>query len=163
IEPFLAALATGLMPGDGKNVTSGVALATQFLAAEPVAGTILVVADDLDEPAIRRAAGRNGVALLSVAPPQPGERMGLGSDVVRVSVDNSDIQAIERRIETRFQSAQADAFGTQWRDEGYWLLFPIALLGLLWFRRGTTVAWVLLLFVCVHALHTRTQQQKTDT
>ena len=36
IEPFLAALATGLMPGDGKNVTSAVSLATQFLAAEPL-------------------------------------------------------------------------------------------------------------------------------
>ena len=48
IEPFLAALATGLMPGDGKNVTAAASLATQFLATEPVAGTILVVADDLD-------------------------------------------------------------------------------------------------------------------
>src|SRR5262245_54444609 len=151
IGPFLAALVTGLMPSDGKNVGAAVALATQFMAAEPVAGTILVVADDLDEPAIRQAAGRNGVALLSVAPAQPGQGIGLGSDVVRVSVDNSDIQAIERRIETRFQSAQGDAFGMQWRGEGYWLLFPIALLGLLWFRRGTTVAWVALLLVATQA------------
>ena len=82
--------------------------------------------------------------------------MGLGSDVVRVSVDGSDIQAIERRIETRFQAAQGDAFGMQWRDEGYWLLFPLALLGLLWFRRGTTVAWVVMLFVaCRPCLQTR--------
>lgn len=161
IAPFLAALATGLMPGDGKNVTSAVSLATQFLAAEPVAGTILVVADDLGEQAaIRQAAGRNGVALLSVAPAQPGGGIGLGPDVVRVSVDSSDIQAIERRIETRFQAAQGDAFGTQWRDEGYWLLFPIALLGLLWFRRGTTVAWVLMLFVYVQALPAQAQEQQ---
>ncbi len=152
IEPFLAALATGLMPGDGKNVTSAVSLATQFLAAEPVAGTILVVADDLDEAAIRQAAGRNGVAMLKVAPAPSGEAMGLGSEIVRVSVDGSDIQAIERRIETRFQAAQGDAFGMQWRDEGYWLLLPLALLCLLWFRRGTTVAWVVMLFVAMQAL-----------
>jgi len=159
IEPFLAALATGLMPGDGKNVTSAVSLATQFLAAEPVAGTILVVADDLDEAAIRQAAGRNGVAMLRVAPAQSGGGMGLGSDIVRVSVDGSDIQAIERRIETRFQAAQGDAFGMQWRDEGYWLLFPLALLCLLWFRRGTTVAWVVMLFVAVQALPAKAQEQ----
>jgi Ca-activated chloride channel family protein len=160
IEPFLAALATGLMPGDGKNVTSAVSLATRFLAAEPVAGTILVVADDLrEQAAIRQAAGRNGVALLSVAPAQSGEGTGFGSDIVRVSVDGSDIQAIERRIETRFQAAQGDAFGTQWRDEGYWLLFPIALLGLLWFRRGTTVAWVVMLFLAVQALPARAEGQ----
>jgi Ca-activated chloride channel family protein len=159
IEPFLAALATGLMPEDGKNVTSAVSLAAQFLATEPVAGTILIVADDPgEETTIRQAAGRNGIALLSVAPAQSGERVGLGSDAVRVSVDNSDIQAIERRIETRFQSAQGDAFGMQWRDEGYWLLFPIALLGLLWFRRGTTVAWVAMLFIAVQALPARAQE-----
>ena len=95
IEPFLAALSTGLMPEDGKNATAAVSLATQFLAAEPVAGTILVVADGLDEAAIRQAAGRNGVAMLAVAPAPSGGGMGLGSDVVHVSVDSSDIQAIE--------------------------------------------------------------------
>ena len=160
IEPFLAALATGLMPGDGKNVTAAVSLATQFLAAEPVAGTILVVADDLDEAAIRQAAGRNGVAMLRVAPARSGDGMGLGSDAVRVSVDGSDIQAIERRIETRFQAAQGDAFGMQWRDEGYWLLLPLALLGLLWFRRGTTVAWVVMLFVAMQALPARRRSSR---
>ena len=159
IEPFLAALATGLMPGDGKNVTAAVSLATQFLAAEPVAGTILVVADDLDEAAIRQAAGRNGVAMLRVVPAQSDGGMGLGSDVVRVSVDGTDIQAIERRVETRFQAAQGDAFGMQWRDEGYWLLFPLALLCLLWFRRGTTVAWVVMLFVAMQALPAKAQEQ----
>src|ERR1700750_3444010 len=84
---------------------------------------------------------------ISASSPQSGEGTGFGSDVVRVSVDNSDIQAIERRIETRFQAAQGDAFGTQWRDEGFWLLLPVALLSLLWFRRGTTVAWGFALFM----------------
>ena len=159
IEPFLAALATGLMPGDGKNVTGAVSLATQFLAAEPVAGTILVVADDLDEARDppggrpqRRRDVEGGACTIR-------RGMGLGSDVVRVSVDGSDIQAIERRIETRFQAAQGDAFGMQWRDEGYWLLLPLALLGLLWFRRGTTVAWVVMLFVAMQALPAKAQEQ----
>jgi Ca-activated chloride channel homolog len=147
IEPFLAALSPGLMPSDGKNVVGAISLATQSLASEPVAGTILVVADDLgnaDGAALRQAAGRNGLAMLGVAPPDSGTGP---LDAVRVTVDSADIRALERRIETRFQSAQGDAFGTQWRDEGYWLLVPIALLSLLWFRRGTTVAWVLALFV----------------
>src|SRR5262245_16553008 len=74
IEPFLAALATGLMPSDGKNVGAAIALATQLLATEPVAGTILVVTDDPgDEAAIRQAAGRNGIVTLKIAPPQSGE------------------------------------------------------------------------------------------
>jgi von Willebrand factor type A domain len=59
IEPFLAALAPGLMPADGKNAAGAVALAAQSLAAEPVAGTILLVADDLggaDGATLRQAA-----------------------------------------------------------------------------------------------------------
>ncbi|HYI28731.1 MAG TPA: VWA domain-containing protein [Bradyrhizobium sp.] len=159
IGPFLAALATGLMPRDGKDAVGAVALASQFLASEPVAGTILVVADDFgDGAAIRKAAGRNGVAMLGMAPVNPGEG-GLGSDIVRVSVNGSDIQALERRIETRFQAAQGDAFGLQWRDEGYWLLFPVALLGLLWFRRGTTVAWAVMLVLTLPVAPADAQEQ----
>jgi Ca-activated chloride channel family protein len=66
---------------------------------------------------------------------------------VQLTVDDADLRALERRIDTRFQSAQADQAGTRWRDEGYWLLFPIALLGLIWFRRGMTVQWVILLLL----------------
>src|SRR6185437_14529852 len=121
---------------------------TTVMAAESLAGTILVIADGIgDEAAVRRVAGRNGVLMLSVAPPPSDLRESLRSDTVRVSVDGSDIRSLERRIETSYQSAQSAAFGTRWRDEGYWLLLPVALLGLLWFRRGVTVAWVVAFIV----------------
>ncbi|WP_051334605.1 VWA domain-containing protein [Bradyrhizobium sp. Ai1a-2] len=156
IEPFLAALAPRLMPSDGRNALAAVALAAQSLASEPVAGTILVVTDDsasTAEPALRQAAGRNNLLMLDVMP------MGapLASGAVRVSVDGSDIRMLERRIETRYQAAQGDTFGSQWLDEGYWLLFPVALLALLWFRRGTTVAWMLAFFLAFHALPANAQ------
>jgi Ca-activated chloride channel homolog len=150
IEPFLAALTPGLMPSDGHNAIAAVALAAQSLAAEPVAGTILIVADDLgsaDDAVLRQAAGRNNLLMLAVA---PADAMPSASGIVRVSIDGSDIRSLERRIETRYQAAQGDTFGTQWLDEGYWLLMPLALLGLLWFRRGTTVAWTLA-FLLLHA------------
>src|SRR5262249_56947654 len=95
--------------------------------------------------AVRRAAGRNNVLILGVTPPQRME--GLPSAAVRLSVDGADIRSLERGIETSYQSAQSAAFGTRWRDEGYWLLLPVALLGLLWFRRGVTVAWVIAFLV----------------
>ncbi|MFT4119710.1 VWA domain-containing protein [Bradyrhizobium sp.] len=150
IEPFLAALAPGLMPAAGRNTTAAVALAAEALAPETVPGTILVVADDVagEDGAVRQAAGRNGLVKLSVTPQHAGGGLALRSDVVPVSVDDTDIGALERRIETRYRAAQGDAFGTQWRDEGFWLLLPIALLSLLWFRRGTTVTWVVA-FICL--------------
>jgi Ca-activated chloride channel homolog len=147
IEPFLTALAPGMMPADGKDTIGAVALATRSLAAEPVAGTILVVADDLgntDEPKLRDGAARNNLLMLGVTPSQPANATAsfLRSSTVRVSVDASDIRTLERRSESRFQAAQGETFGSQWLDEGYWLLLPTAVLSLLWFRRGTTVAWV---------------------
>ncbi|HEY6384025.1 MAG TPA: VWA domain-containing protein [Pseudolabrys sp.] len=148
IEPFLAALTTALMPVPGNNAEPAMALAAKVMANESVAGTILVVADGLggDPVAVRRAAGRNDVLMLSVAPPQ-SDLPGLQSRSVQVSVDSADIRSLERRIEISYESAQSAAFGTRWRDEGYWLLIPALLLGLLWFRRGITVAWVIALLI----------------
>lgn len=159
IAPFLAALAPGLMPADGNNVASAIALAVQSLATEPVAGTILIVADDLgaaDAAAIRQAAGRNNLVMLAVTASVTSSP--LGSDAVAVSVDGADILRLERRIETRFQAAQSDALGTRWQDEGFWLLLPLALLTLLWFRRGTTVAWVVAFVIVAHAGPSRAEE-----
>jgi Ca-activated chloride channel family protein len=162
IEPFLAALTPGLMPADGRNVAAAVTLAAQSLADEIVTGTILVVSDGLDDPEnalAHQVAGRNNLVIFRVAPSQGGTMAALQrSDVVPVSIDNSDIEMLQRRIETRFQSAQGDAFGAQWQDEGYWLLLPAALLSLLWFRRGTTVPWVLAFFLMFHACPASAQQ-----
>jgi len=132
-----------------------VALAAQSLSGEPVAGTVLIVADDIgneDGGALRQAAGRNNLLMLAVRSPQAAGTSLARSDAVPVSIDGTDIRTLQRRIETHFQAAQGDAFGAEWRDEGYWLLLPAALLSLLWFRRGTTVAWALALFL---ALQTR--------
>ena len=152
VEPYLDALAPGLMPRDGKNARAAILRAAQSLATEQVPGTVLLVADDLGDgnvAALRQAAGRNNLLMLGLRPLSGSTSSAL--DAVPVSVDGADIRALERRIETRFQAAQGDAFGAEWRDEGYWLLLPIALLSLLWFRRGTTVPWVLAFFLALHA------------
>jgi Ca-activated chloride channel family protein len=146
LEPFLAALTPDLMPSDGHNAIAAVALAAQSLATESVAGTILVVADDFaNEPALRQAAGHSNLLMFAMT---AGDAP---SGAVRVSIDGADIRTLQRRINTQFQAAQGDTFGAQWLDEGYWLLLPVALLTLLWFRRGTTVAWMLIGFLTLHA------------
>jgi Ca-activated chloride channel family protein len=154
IEPFLMALAPGLMPVQGKRVLTALTLAAGALAPEPVAGTILLVADDIlgaDAAAVQQAAGHNSVVILRVTPPGAAGRMesGLRSESVAVTVDADDIHTLEGRIETRYQAAQAEQIGARWRDEGYWLVLPVALLGLFWFRRGSTVPWLLLIAVAL--------------
>lgn len=150
IEPFLAALNPGLMPVQGKNPTAAATIAAASLANEQFSGTILLIADgigDANSSDIRSAAGRNGVLLLATSP--PGAATGGAIETVGVTLDDEDIRSLQRRIDTQYQTAQADQAGTRWRDEGYWLLPPIALLTLLWFRRGMTVQWVIL-FVILH-------------
>ncbi|WP_178133250.1 VWA domain-containing protein [Vineibacter terrae] len=165
IEPFLMALAPGLMPVQGKKAVAALTLAAGALAPEPVAGTILLVADDVvgaDAAAVQQAAGRNGVVILRVMQPGAAGQMdsSLRSQSVAVTVDDDDIHTLEGRIETHYQAAQAEQVGARWRDEGYWLVLPVALLGLFWFRRGSTVPWVLLVaFALAPAPPARAQEQ----
>lgn len=62
-----------------------------------------------------------------------------GMSVVRAGHGNEDIQQLLVQIESNLQ--QADDPDAQWRDQGWWLLWPAALLSLMWFRRGWTMQW----------------------
>jgi Ca-activated chloride channel family protein len=59
--------------------------------------------------------------------------------VVRATVGDNDIRQLLRVIESNLQ--QADDPDARWRDQGWWLLWPAALLVLMWFRRGWTMQW----------------------
>jgi Ca-activated chloride channel family protein len=86
------------------------------------------------------AAGRRIVARL--------DREGLetladraGVWVGSATVDQADVDRIDRRMERHLRSAREDDPGARWSDAGYWLSWPVALLALLWFRKGWTVRW----------------------
>jgi Ca-activated chloride channel family protein len=57
------------------------------------------------------------------------------------TVDQADIDRIDRRMERHLRSARENDPGARWSDRGYWLAWPAALLTLLWFRRGWSVRW----------------------
>ena len=69
---------------------------------------------------------------------------------VAASLDDSDIRALMATL-ARDMTAAAEA-GTQWRDDGYFLVLPFALVYLIWFRRGWSMAWSVLL-VCQLGLY----------
>ncbi len=97
-----------------------------------------------------------GVALMPDGAPVPGSADGRldtsinqallrqvesasGMQIIRMRTDESDLRALLARIASHLaQAADPDA---QWRDEGWWLLWPAGLLMLLWFRRGWTMQW----------------------
>ena len=64
-----------------------------------------------------------------------------GAFVAGVTVDGADVGRIQRRVQSHLEQVQQQDETPRWKDQGYWLVFPAALLVLLWFRRGWTIRW----------------------
>jgi Ca-activated chloride channel family protein len=62
-----------------------------------------------------------------------------GVTVVRAGAGDADVRQLARAIQSNLRLA--DDPDARWRDQGWWFLWPAALLSLLWFRRGWTMQW----------------------
>ncbi len=157
LTPFLEGLSPAIMPRAGTNATAALALATAALEEEDMPGAILFVADAVDGadlPAFEEHMRQNDSALVFL--PVSKERGALnniaglsGTTIVELTPDDKDVAAIERRVSQSFSEAMVGDDRQQWDDRGWVLLWPAAILALLWFRRGWTMQWsaVLLAFV----------------
>ncbi len=64
-----------------------------------------------------------------------------GAYVTTATVDDSDVQRINRRIESHLKAMQSENENMKWKDSGYYMVIPVFLFSLFWFRRGWTVKW----------------------
>lgn len=84
--------------------------------------------------------GRRVISRLDIAGLRAlGEETGI--PVTTLTPNDDDIKWIARRAQTHLKIVQQAQAQTRWRDFGYYLVFPLALLVALWFRRGWTVGW----------------------
>ncbi|WP_332684868.1 VWA domain-containing protein [Bosea sp. (in: a-proteobacteria)] len=140
-------LSPDIMPKEGDDLAGALALAKRALASQADGGSILIMADEVEPDAKGppAAAAHLPVTILSLLPPSTGaERSGaaaqaLNATIVATTADQTDVAAIVRRLDRADQARGVDGEGQHWREAGYWLTPLIALLALLWFRRG----WVL--------------------
>ncbi|MGR5558026.1 VWA domain-containing protein [Vibrio fortis] len=154
-EPFLAAIKPEIMPVAGKIAETALPLIEQQLNSEP-GSTVLLVTDGVNPATIKAyqtffndkpyqllilAAGNR-----DIVSDNPVDLRALndlasatGGRVIEVTVDDSDIQVLNRAVERNMQLNGESAM--PWKDMGYGLLFPIALIMLLWFRKGWLVQW----------------------
>ena len=154
-EPFLAAITPEIMPVAGKIAETALPLIDQQLNREP-GSTVLLVTDGVNPATIKAyetffndkpyqllilAAGNR-----DIVSDNPVDMSALnelasatGGRVVEVTVDDADIQALNRAVERNMQLNGESAM--PWKDMGYGLLLPIALIMLLWFRKGWLVQW----------------------
>jgi len=64
-----------------------------------------------------------------------------GVPLATFTADDDDVAWVQRRVQSHLAQKNAEA-ETRWKEFGWWLTIPIALLSALWFRRGWTVRWV---------------------
>lgn len=173
VNTYVGALETRIMPVAGKDTAKALAAAEQGLAREDVPGTILFLTDGIEPAAIdafKRQPGNNEIMVLGVGteaggPVKTGEGQYLsdaggrvlakldvgqlrdfgrdtGIAVATITPDDSDVRWINQRIRTHLEAKLAQG-QTRWRDAGWWLTIPLALMSAFWFRRGWSVQWLL--------------------
>ena len=141
------ALSPQIMPKEGDDLAGALALAGRALAGSADGGSILIMADTVAPEAMAALAGKTEIAATLLALLPPGTDAGTLSDAARAigavlvpsTIDQDDVDAVVRRLDSRDAAASIAGDGTHWREAGYWLVPLLALLTLLWFRRG----WVL--------------------
>ncbi len=168
INNYLESIETGLMPRAGKFPEHILPLTDKLLSDSPVAGSVLLITDGIS-PATQAAFNTYfsnnahqllvlGVGNTSLAEEStdtvsqeknfiPLDEAGLKSLVSdsrgtyqAMSIDKSDMTYFYKRIDNYLVTT--DDIVRPWIDAGYYFIFPIALLVLLWFRRGWTLYWV---------------------
>ncbi|VTR91239.1 Tetratricopeptide TPR_4 OS=Cyanothece sp. CCY0110 GN=CY0110_28164 PE=4 SV=1: VWA_2 [Gemmata massiliana] len=148
VTTFAAELSPDVMPVEGANASAALTAADETVKKSGRAGWVLWIADGVspdEQKALEKyhAEGRAPVSVLAVAGEGPEleslkqAASVLDAPVVRVSPDNADVQRLSRN--TRFSTVSEQAGGERWKDFGYWLVFPLALVALLSFRRGWMV------------------------
>lgn len=149
IVGMAGALSPAIMPREGDRLADAVALAAKVLRDGGQGGSILVVTDTVapgQADALSQAASGPPVTVLAMAPSPAVEADGnlaaaasaLDARLVPATIDNADVQAIARRLADAPEAPVAGE-AERWQEAGYWLTPLIALVALLWFRRG----WVL--------------------
>ncbi|MGR5065033.1 vWA domain-containing protein [Photobacterium sp. DNB22_13_2] len=158
-EPFLAAISPEIMPVEGKFAEQALPLIDQQLQGRP-GSTVLLVSDGAnpntiaafkayfaDKPYQLMLLGAGNRNVVSDAPADFDSLRQLASDVggrfIEIAVDNSDVEQLNLSVERNMQLNGESAM--PWQDMGYQLLLPIALVMLLWFRKGWLVQWCVVL------------------
>jgi Ca-activated chloride channel family protein len=168
IENLLFAVKTDMMPKRGKAMEKTLPMIQKMFQDPGVPGTILLITDGASlagrqafshycrssgHQLIVYATGReqqdrpghddNDVFHGAYIPLAVKELEGLAKDAdgtyQALTADKSDIKRISRRIDLHFISAKDQT--RPWIDAGYYLLFPMAFVFVLWFRKGWTLTW----------------------
>lgn len=148
IDQMLQSLDPEMMPGEGDALAEALTMASEHIEAAGRGGSILVVADGSEsgrEQELHAWRNTTSIPVQWIAPVPPGSSLdaigvAAAAEIVSdattgITPDDSDIIEISRLAKQSFHAA-VDSVATQWRDDGIWLVWPVALGLALWFRKG---------------------------
>ncbi|MGI9290748.1 MAG: VWA domain-containing protein [Gammaproteobacteria bacterium] len=167
VEIYLDSLTPERMPQEGDRPDLALNLATGMLADETAAGTVVFMTDGIDRsyaPVFEAFVqnSRDQVLLVAFGTDEGGpirsengggiapgvDMAGLeaissasGGTLIQATVDESDVNGVINRVRTHLVNAIENDGELNWHDAGYYLVWPLALLALTFFRRGWTVQW----------------------
>ncbi|MGR5283866.1 vWA domain-containing protein [Vibrio maritimus] len=156
--PFLNAITPEVIPMQGKSVQSAIPELQSQLKNFPSA-SILIVSDGVSQEGIKLyqdafqdtnqlvmvlAVGNDAIHSSSATDWDSLKQLASATDgrYYALTTDDSDINSIASDVERHMQISGESAM--PWRDMGYYLVFPVMLLALLWFRKGWLVQWAIL-------------------
>ncbi|MDJ0858666.1 MAG: VWA domain-containing protein [Dinoroseobacter sp.] len=149
LRPLLEGLTPQVMPVPGDDASAALEKALILTETAETQGAVLFVLDDLNPADVAafsapRDTPRPPVVFLITAPDSvalPQLDRIPDASVVRITPDDSDIEQIERSVRSAHAAALAADERLAWDDRGWMLLWPAALLTLVWFRQGWTMRW----------------------
>lgn len=173
IFQFLNAVVSDMMPKPGKFPETVLPLADRMFNDADMPGSLLLIGDAISPQSLAHfkqyfAEAPHqlliwGAGTTELPEPKKGERPDGGSflpleqqDLMllasesngvyqTMTLDDSDFQQLNRKINNHLANVEDE--NRPWVDAGYYLLFPFALIFLVWFRKGWTLHWCLLLLV----------------
>jgi Ca-activated chloride channel family protein len=150
LDSFLQVLSSTLITTPGKDLLGVVDIANRLLAAEHTPGTLVLVTDGADPTQFTALAGRlaqEDLQLLVLAVTGQADshlkQLANATDAPLGSVtgNDDDLDWIELHAQRHFEATSAEQQRLQWKDSGYWLLYPLLVLALLSLRRGWSLNW----------------------
>ncbi|OCH06108.1 vWA domain-containing protein [Aliivibrio fischeri] len=161
ITPYLAAIEPKIMPIEGKSAYKTLPLIKQQFSTlsksnQPLRGTVILLTDGVttsDNQAFEDyfSHSSNQLLILAVGDSNQSSDFPLNMDslnelnqlshghITQITIDNNDVIWLNNQIERHMQLSNDSVM--PWEDIGYYLLIPVLLLLLLWFRRGWLVQW----------------------
>jgi Ca-activated chloride channel family protein len=161
LNQYLASLKTGMMPRRGKFPEYALPLIDQILRDTSAPASVVMLADGLGADSAGEFGDYFGARqhqLLVLGVGTESEQQGLiplergnleeladaaGGYYAELSLDDSDVRALERRIESHYVVIDDDAL--PWLDSGYPLVLACLAIFLMWYRKGWTLTWAWLL------------------